>query len=207
MNTFRQPADKRMARAPVATGGQRLVAGIPCQKFIYTDPSYLYPCTLQIAPDNWLITQPFAALNPDGTFEIIPPSNSGTLDDMMLHPVWTTDYRSGLTDSEGGDWLDGFLPKIGQYSAAWVRHDKGYCSQLKSKAETDWQLLQDLQDLGANWLQRNAAWATVKLAGNSIWSAHTPADLLPMRQLCAQFQSGWQVQNGMLVTILIPAVP
>jgi hypothetical protein len=204
MNTFRQPADKRMAQATVATPGQRLVAGNPCQKFVYTSATMAYPDTLQTAPDDWIITLPFAALNPDGTFEIIPPSSAGTLDDMMNLPVWTTDYRSGMTDSDGGDWLDAFLPKIGKYSAAWIRHDKGYCCQLKSKAETDWQLLQDLQDLGANWFQRNAAWATVKIAGGPIWNAHTPADLLPMQELCKQYQAGWQVQNGVLAPASIP---
>ena len=141
--------------------------------FIYTEPTFKFPATIQIAPDDWLVTQPFAAVNPDGSVEIIPPSGPGTLAEMLVDPVWTTDYRSGLTDSEGGDWIDGILPKIGQYAAAWLRHDKGYCCQLKTKAETDWQLLQDLQDLGANWFQRNTAWSFVKMLGGSAWSHHT----------------------------------
>jgi len=76
-----------------------------------------------------------------------------------------------------------FYDTAGKNSAAYIKHDFLYASELVKKKIADWNLLLDLKDDGMNWFKRNAAWIAVKVGGPSVWKKHTVEGINKAREL------------------------
>ncbi len=151
--------------------------------FLYDTPGMPYPATQQIGDDSWVLERAFTHIHPETKeLTVIPPSGPGTLVEMLADPVWVTDYRSGP------DYLDGIIPKQGHYSAAWLKHDFGYASESKPRAELDRELYEDLRELGAGWSRRMVVWSGVRLGGGAIWAKHDPKKVALLREYANKFR-------------------
>lgn len=60
-----------------------------------------------------------------------------------------------------------------EYRAAAILHDGLYASELLTRQECDWLLLEAMQTQGNGWWARNVFWSAVRLGGASVWSKHT----------------------------------
>jgi hypothetical protein len=153
------------------------------EMFIYDKPDRRYPDTEQVSDTEWTVECPFWHVHEKtGVVTFIPPSRIGG------EPVaYTTDYRSGPAI------LDASVPKQGHYSAAWLKHDFGYASESKSRAKLDWELLQDLQELGASWWQRNKVWLAVRALGWDVWNKHDPYKVSALKAHAARAKRFYQM--------------
>lgn len=138
--------------------------------FIFDIPGIKYPSTQQVGDDEWVLLRPFWHVGKRGRVTFIPPGGI----DGISSPEWTTDYRSGPELPS--------LPKQGHYSAAWLKHDWLYSTEAVPRRQADWELLQDLQDLGATWYQRNRVWLAVRAGGFFVWRKHDPAEVKRLRE-------------------------
>lgn len=171
--TFRQSADKRMAQATVATPGRRLVAG--------NLPSPL--------PD-WKLTQVTS----------LPGFNEWETAGMMFYPMWNSTgtlvvQPSFLTDLASiPEWLWSiYCPYGDAFGEVWLQsaivHDALYASELCSRADCDWTLLEAMQAQGCSWFTRNTFYTAVRAAGWSVWNKHTPKSIAAARQMVSLIPS------------------
>lgn len=149
--------------------------------FYYTDPELKFPATQQVSEREWVLELPFWHIHPKtGKRTYIPAGGIGPVDAWIDAPAWKTDYRSGPAI------VDTVVPKEGAYSAAWLKHDFGYATEAKPRRVLDWELLEDLQELGANWFQRNTVWTFVRVFGAKVWADHNPKAVRALRAYAAQ---------------------
>ena len=148
--------------------------------FIYHKSGLSFPATQQISHNEWVLEHPFWHRDDvTGEITLIPPSGL-TPQQAVKNPVWKTDYRSGPSIPS--------LDKQGHYSAAWLKHDFGYASEGyhpapdgRQRSRIDWELLCDLEELGANWFQRNRVYLAVRAGGGFVYRKHDPYEVAKLR--------------------------
>lgn len=125
--------------------------------------------------DTWVIERPFAYVRPCGQKIVVPPSGTGSIDEMLILPVWTTDYGSIPM------LFQNLFRKDGAYAPAYVLHDWLYSSEMFARNMCDWILLEALEELGASWIERNTIYSAVRLGGGFVWSKHDPHQVAKLK--------------------------
>jgi hypothetical protein len=152
--------------------------------FLYSPDFLTMPETIELRDgDTWLLEEPFASVQPDGSRIIVPPSSLGTLPEMVICPVWETDYGSIP------QIFQNIYRKDGRYAPAYVLHDWLYASEMFPRKDCDWILLDALQELGATWITRNSIYASVRAGGGFVWDRHDPKQVATLKEYHAQFMS------------------
>jgi hypothetical protein len=68
-----------------------------------------------------------------------------------------------------------------EYRAATILHDGLYASELLTRSEADWTLLEAMQAQGNSWWTRNVFWFAVRAGGAKVWAEHTDESRLEAR--------------------------
>ena len=143
--------------------------------FIYDIPERKKPATQELeSGEEWVLEVGFWFVRPCGEKIYVPPSGPGTLAQMLVSPVWTTDYGS--------------IPRLFQnifsptkYGGAYLLHDWLYACEKFPRNQCDWILLEALQAESANWLTRNTIYSAVRAGGWAVWSKHDPNAVAALR--------------------------
>jgi hypothetical protein len=148
--------------------------------FYYTDKLPM-PATQQLDGDCWILEQPFLYVRPNGDRIYVPASGIGNLEDMVAHPVWTTDYGSIPTVFQN------LFKRDGDYGPAYLLHDWLYASEAFDRATCDWILLEALQELGAWWITRNTIYSAVRCGGGIVWANHKDSEVDALKKYNLDF--------------------
>ena len=137
---------------------------------IYNSKELVYPDTLQIGDDNWLVQQPFVY-----TF-----TKDGRQQNILVPSGLTTDYGSIPKFAQN------IIEPIGHYAACYIVHDLMYAAELFPRSECDWILLCHLQEKGCLWLRRNTVYSAVRAGGWNVWRKHDQDAVDSLRAMIIQ---------------------
>lgn len=98
---------------------------------------------------------------------------------------WSMHIKKGFVTDGGSipERLQGRFHPLGYALAAYLVHDALYATEFVPRAEADYIMLELLQDLGKNWINRNMQYAGVRLGGAIVWARHTFDDICKAREL------------------------